>query len=231
MKHVFLVEDDLRLAQLIEQFLTQNGFKVSVLNSGETAAETIIKVNPDLVLLDVMLPEQNGFSICRALRSKFANPILFLTAKDSDFDHVLGLEIGADDYLIKPVEPHVLLARINMILRRFIHYKTEQVDEINLGNLKILKRLRQVYLQGELVELTSHEFDLLWLLSSRADEIQNREIIHKKLLGREYDGFDRSVDVKVSRLRKKLGDDTHNPFKIITVWGKGYLLSSAAWDN
>ncbi|MGJ8691702.1 MAG: response regulator [Thalassotalea sp.] len=231
MKHILLVEDDLRLAQLIEQFLLKNEFKVTVLNSGEKAVDTILKKQPDLVLLDVMLPGQNGFSICRAIRDKFTNPILFLTAKDSDFDHVLGLEIGADDYLIKPVEPHVLLARINMILRRFTYHKPSQVDELVIGQLKILKRLRQVYLQDQLVELTSHEFDLLWLLASNADDIQHRESIHQQLLGREYDGFDRSVDVKISRLRKKLGDDSNNPFKIITVWGKGYLFSSAAWNS
>lgn len=226
-----LVEDDERLASLIAQFLQQNDFKVTVLNTGEGAADAILTTQPDLVLLDIMLPEQNGFSICRTIRAKFANPIVFLTAKDSDFDHVLGLEIGADDYIIKPVEPHVLLARIHMILRRFQHHKPNQIDELILGHLKILKRARQVYWHQELVELTTHEFDLLWLLAVNADEILSREQVHQQMLGREYDGFDRSVDVRISRLRKKLGDNTTTPYKIITVWGKGYLLSSAAWTE
>ena len=231
MKHILLVEDDLRLAHLIEQFLVKNQFKVSVLHSGEKACEFILKHQPDLIILDVMLPKVDGFSICRAIRDKFTNPILFLTAKDSDFDHVLGLEIGADDYIIKPVEPHVLLARINMVLRRVQQQNIEQVDELHIGLLDIFKKSRQVYLNNIKVELTSHEFELLWLLASKAGDIQSRDIIHQKMLGREYDGFDRSVDVRVSRLRKKLGDNTESPYKIITVWGKGYLFSASAWDE
>lgn len=231
MKHILLVEDDLRLASLIEQFLIKNQFKVSVLHSGKKACEYILKYQPDLVLLDVMLPELDGFSICREIRGKFTNPILFLTAKDSDFDHVLGLEIGADDYIIKPVEPHVLLARINMVLRRVKNYKKEHVDEIHIGLLDVFKKSRQVFLKDERIELTTHEFELLWLLASKAGDVQSREVIHRKMLGREYDGFDRSVDVRISRLRKKLGDNTESPFKIITVWGKGYLFSNTAWDE
>ena len=119
MKHILLVEDDTKLAGLVCDFLSQHTFKVSVLHTGQHAVEKIEKLQPDLVLLDVMLPEQDGFSICRQLRPNFINPILFLTAKESPIDHVMGLEIGADDYIVKPIDPHVLLARIHTILRRF----------------------------------------------------------------------------------------------------------------
>lgn len=230
MKHILLVEDDIRLSQLISTFLEQNGFQVSVLNQGDQAISYIQKNALDLIILDVMLPKLDGFSICRKIRSSFEKPIIFLTAKDSDFDHVLGLEIGADDYIIKPVEPHVLLARINMLLRRNANYKKANVEQLNYGQLSINKSSRKVLLNNEFVELTSHEFELLWLLAHHGGEPQSREYIHKKMIGREYDGLDRSVDVRISRLRKKLGDNTDNPTKILTIWGKGYLLSKTAWD-
>ena len=231
MTHILLVEDDLRLANLISKFLTQNGFQVSMLHQGNTVANFLQKHSPDLIILDVMLPKEDGFSICRKIRGSFTQPIIFLTAKDSDFDHVLGLEIGADDYIIKPVEPHVLLARINMLLRRKKHSEKMSVDYLEFGQLKIHKASRQVFLSSEPVELTSHEFELLWLLATNAGEPQSREYIHKQMIGREYDGLDRSVDVRISRLRKKLGDCTKNPYRIITVWGKGYLFSSNAWEE
>ena len=231
MNHILLVEDDLRLANLINKFLKQNGFQVSMLHQGDTVVDFLQKDSPDLIILDVMLPNEDGFTVCRKIRSSFTSPIIFLTAKDSDFDHVLGLEIGADDYIIKPVEPHVLLARINMLLRRKKHIDKASTDHLAFGQLSIHKTSRQVSLSSEPIELTSHEFELLWLLASNAGEPQSREFIHKKMIGREYDGLDRSVDVRVSRLRKKLGDCTKNPYRIITVWGKGYLFSSTAWEE
>jgi len=231
MNHILLVEDDLRLANLIAKFLEQNGFQVSMLHQGDTVVDFIQKNSPDLIILDVMLPNQDGFTVCRRIRDDYVHPIIFLTAKDSDFDHVLGLEIGADDYIIKPVEPHVLLARINMLLRRKKQSSKISLGHLKFGELNIYKTSRQVSLSSQPIELTSHEFELLWLLASNAGEPQSREYIHKQMIGREYDGLDRSVDVRISRLRKKLGDCTENPYRIITVWGKGYLFSSSAWDE
>jgi len=230
MQHIILVEDDLRLSKLIQTFLQQNHFKVTVLHSGEKAVNIILNNQPDLVILDVMLPKMDGFTICKNIRNHFNNPILFLTAKDGDFDHVRGLEIGADDYIIKPVEPYVLLARINMVLRRSKQNTQIESSVLNIGKLSIDKKSRQVLLAQEHVDLTSHEFELLWLLASNAGEIRSRDFIHQQMIGREYDGFDRSVDVRISRLRKKLGDNTKTPFKILTVWGKGYLFSASAWS-
>jgi len=235
MIHIVLVEDDLRLAKLIEQFLQQNNFRVTVLNTGENAPDIIHSLQADLILLDIMLPKMDGFTICRELRKgttkSFDKPIIFLTAKDSDFDHVLGLEIGADDYIIKPVVPHVLLAHINVVLRRSQKNSSSQSEEINIGQLSIHKKARKVRYFNRVVELTSHEFELLWLLAKNAGEPQSRDTIHQQIIGREYDGLDRSVDVRISRLRKKLHDDNHTPHKIITVWGKGYLFSTTAWDK
>jgi DNA-binding response OmpR family regulator len=231
MSHILLVEDDLRLANLISKFLKQHDFQVSMLHQGDSVINFLQKNYPDLIILDVMLPKEDGFTVCRKIRNSYVNPIIFLTAKDSDFDHVLGLEIGADDYIIKPVEPHVLLARINMLLRRKKHSEKMSVDHLEFGQLKIHKNSRQVTLSSKNIELTSHEFELLWLLAISAGEPQSREYIHKQMIGREYDGLDRSVDVRISLLRKKLGDCTKNPYRIITVWGKGYLFSSSAWEE
>ncbi|MEQ3514746.1 response regulator [Pseudoalteromonas sp. BZB3] len=229
MSKVILVEDDVRLATLTAQFLKANGFEVEMIHDGADAAKQIIAMQPDMVILDIMLPNQDGFSICRAIKDEYSGPILFLSAKDSDFDQVKGLEIGADDYVIKPVEPFVLLARLNALLRR-CQNKPKNQDSLSLGKLQIDKADRRVYLDSEEIELTSYEFDLLWTLASNAGETQSREFIYKHVVGRDYDGLDRSVDVRISRLRKKLGDNLEQPFRLITVWGKGYLCSKSAWD-
>ncbi len=228
MKHITLVEDDQRLAELVQKFLQQNNFSVNVISRGDQVIDYVLSNNPDLLILDIMLPHMDGFTICRQIRAKYKNPILFLTAKDSDFDHVLGLEMGADDYIIKPIEPHVLLARVNTLFRRVNTVTTNA--KLVFGKLTIDKPARTVTYEEQPVDLTSHEFELLWLLAKNSGEIQSRDYIHKKMIGREYDGFDRSVDVRISRLRKKLFDNPQSPFRIMTIWGKGYLFCSTAWD-
>ena len=239
MKHIVLVEDDEKLATLVQSFLQQNSFNVTVISDGEFAVEQILELQPDLLLLDIMLPNKDGFTICRELKGRFVNPILFLTAKESSIDHVMGLEMGADDYIIKPVDPHVLLARVNLILRKRNEQKETSLNsglsnhdhQMNFGQLHIDKRSRSVKLNDQSIDLTSHEFELLWLLANHAGEPQSRESIHQTMIGREYDGLDRTVDVRVSRLRKKLQDDNQKPFRIITVWGKGYMFCPDAWDQ
>jgi two-component system OmpR family response regulator/two-component system response regulator RstA len=230
-KKILLVEDDRQLSDLIKDFLESEGFHVKQEFRGDTVAKRVDVFAPDLIILDVMLPGKDGFSICRDLRPTFKGPILMLTAKSTDFDQVLGLEIGADDYVLKPVEPRVLLARVNALLRRgTMAAGGQEKAEIEFGQLHISKGSRQVILQGENVELTSQEFDLLWLLASRAGEVQNRDYIYKAVVGREYDGIDRSVDVRISRLRKKLHDSNETPFRIKTIWGQGYLFVPDAWS-
>jgi len=230
-QHIALIEDDERLASLIETFLKQNGYQVSCIQDGGSAAQFILDKKPDLILLDINLPNQDGFSICRQVRQAYSQPILFLTAKDSDYDHVSGLELGADDYIIKPIEPHVLLARIHNAFRRCQPKISSHNQKLVFGQLTIEKNSRLVALAGQSIELTTHEFELLWLLASRAGEVQSREFVHQQMIGREYDGLDRSVDVRVSRLRKKLNDNLKKPYRIITIWGKGYMFSATAWES
>lgn len=233
MKKVILVEDDNRLAALISQYLESNDFVVQRLPSGEGLLALVKATSPDVVILDVMLPGDDGFTLCSKLRQFFSGPLLFMTAKNEDFDQVIGLEIGADDYIVKPVEPRILLARINALLRRsFVQASnTEYQTVMQFGMLVIDKSSRRVTLAGKEIALTSHEFDLLCLLADNASSIVDRATLYKELIGREYDGLDRSADVRVSRLRKKLKDDPQNPFRIKTIWGKGFFFVSDAWNE
>lgn len=234
MTHVVLVEDDTRLRELIESFLTDNGFTVTALEDGISLTTVLSENVIDIVLLDVMLPGEDGFALCRKIRPFYDGPLLFMTAKSSDFDQVLGLELGADDYIIKPVEPRVLLARINALLRR-THPAAQSVSpddqKMQFGSLRLDKASRQVSLSGEPIQLTSHEFDMLWLLASNASQVVERSTLYTKLIGREYDGLDRSADVRISRLRKKLKDNPQNPTRIKTIWGKGFFFVPDAWEN
>ncbi len=230
MAKILLVEDDLALQALTRDYLEQNGMQVSVLARGDEVLPLLETALPDLIILDVMLPGKDGFSVCREIRDRYQVPVLMLTAKGEDFDQVIGLELGADDYVIKPAEPRVLLARINALLRR-ARQNTSQSDTIRFGQLSIDRNSRIVTLQKQEIELTSHEFELLWLLASSAGEVLSREHVHRQMIGRQYDGLDRTVDVRVSRLRKKLGDNSDKPYRIKTVWGQGYLFVSDAWGE
>ncbi|MFZ5724082.1 MAG: response regulator [Pseudomonadota bacterium] len=226
---VLIVEDDERLAALTRDYLSANGLAVSVVNDGLTAIQRIREDNPDLVVLDLMLPGADGLAVCREVRGTFRNPILMLTARTDDMDQVLGLEMGADDYVPKPVKPRVLLARIRALLRRVDSEGGEgaapsAARRLEFGNLVIDDSARAVLLDGAPVDLTSAEYDLLWLLASSAGKILSREEIFERLRGIPYDGQDRSIDVRISRIRPKIGDDPDNPRRIKTVRSKGYLF-------
>ena len=225
--HILIVEDDERLASLTREYLENNGLTVSVEHDGSKAVDRILDETPDLVVLDLMLPGEDGVSICRRVRGNYHNPILMLTARTDDLDEVLGLEMGADDYVAKPVRPRVLLARIRALLRRSVSAPEEVTSDkgrLEFGDLVVDSAMREAWLKGENIELTSAEFDLLWLLSSNAGRVLSREEIFEKLRGIEYDGQDRSIDVRVSRIRPKIGDDPMHPRMIKTVRSKGYLF-------
>lgn len=229
--NILIVEDDERLASLTQDYLQSNGLNVSVEGDGSRAIERIKAEQPDLVVLDLMLPGEDGLAVCRIVRPHYSGPILMLTARTEDLDQVLGLEMGADDYVAKPVRPRVLLARIRALLRRAKQEGvTEEVssenesERLEFGDLLVDNAMREAWLRGESIDLTSAEFDLLWLLSSNAGRVLSREEIFNQLRGIEYDGQDRSIDVRVSRIRPKVGDDPINPRRIKTVRSKGYLF-------
>lgn len=224
MEHVLIIEDDVRLAELTRDYLESNGFKVTVEAEGSRGVEQILALQPDLVILDLMLPGEDGLSICRRARPDYAGPILMLTARTDDMDQVLGLEMGADDYVPKPVQPRVLLARMRALLRRAENAEHSGDARLSFGNLEIDSATREAWLEGERIDLTSAEFDLLWLLASNAGRVLTREEIFSDLRGIKYDGQDRSIDVRVSRIRPKIGDDPNHPHRIKTVRSKGYLF-------
>lgn len=225
---VLLVEDDARLADLVRTYLQANDFRVNVESRGDRVLDRVQREQPDLVILDIGLPARDGFAVCRELRSVYSSPILMLTARNSDIDHVVGLELGADDYVIKPVEPRVLVARIQALLRRRRAADSAADSTLRFGGLSINSAARSVALMDQQIALSSNEFDLLLFLASRAGQIQSREVLYQQLYRRDYDGLDRTLDVRISHLRKKLGD-TGNPEKIRTVWGHGYLFVPDAW--
>jgi DNA-binding response OmpR family regulator len=230
---ILLIEDDARLAELTATYLEQNGLRVSIEERGDRAVERFTREKPRLVLLDLLLPGKDGLSICRELRRVHDVPILILTARDTDLDHVIGLEAGADDYVMKPVDPMVLLARVRALMRRAERGSAVAGDrkaDLMLGALRISESSREVWLRGQPVSLTTQEFELLSLLAHRAGELVSRDEVFRTMRGIDYDGLDRSIDGRVSKLRRKLGDDAAAPTRIKTVWGKGYLLVPDAWE-
>ena len=228
-KRVLLVEDDERLATLVSEYLQQHEFVVEVVGRGDRAVAGFKSDNFDLVILDLMLPGKDGLEVCRELRNIYTGPIMMLTAKSSDIDQVVGLELGADDYVIKPAEPRVLLARARALLRRG-EASDNRPTELAFGQLRVCRTSHHISLAGQRVILTTQEFDLLWLLACHAGQVLSRDTLYQELRGLEYDGLDRTVDVCISHLRKKLNDDSDSPCRIKTVWGKGYLFATEAWD-
>ncbi|HJW04841.1 MAG TPA: winged helix-turn-helix domain-containing protein [Azospira sp.] len=232
---ILLVEDDERLADLTAEYLRKNDFEVAIEPRGDTACTRIPAEAPDLVVLDVMLPGKDGFEVCRTVRAGYKGVILMLTARDEDMDQILGLELGADDYITKPVPPRLLLARIRALLRRAVPATEsgehgEAGDELTFGRFHINQATRTALLGDQAIDLTTAEFDLLWLLANHAGTVLSRDDLLQRLRGIGFDGLDRSIDARISRLRKKLGDDPENPARIKTVRGKGYLFSRHDWN-
>jgi two-component system OmpR family response regulator/two-component system response regulator RstA len=229
---VLVVEDDELFATMLKLCLEKQGFRVEVEQRGDRAVNRIASLQPSAVVLDGMLPGRDGMEICREIRPKFRGVILMLTARDDDMDQVLGLGLGADDYLVKPVAPLVVLAHLRACLRRqeVVAAPVVSVRELSFGRLFISNANRTVRLDKENIHLTTAEFDLLWLLVSHAGTILTRDEINTSLRNIEFDGLDRSIDMRISRLRRLLQDDPSKPIRIKTVRSKGYLFSPSDFD-
>ena len=219
---ILIIDDDAKLNQLLIGFLSDFGFKVAAATHPEEGLKRINHEAPDLVILDVMLPGMTGFEVCKKIRESRSVPIIMLTARGEVTDKIVGLELGADDYLPKPFEPRELVARIQSVLRRARGADQAQVKRF--GRLEIDFTKRGVKLDGAAVELTTNEFAVLSLLVKNKGKVLSRDQILEELRGIEWDAFNRTVDITMSRLRHKLNDDPKNPSFIKTVWATGYVF-------
>lgn len=230
MFRLMLVEDDARLAALISEYLHGYEFKVDLVQRGDLALARFEASQPDVVVLDLMLPGLDGMVVCRQIRAVSKVPILILTAREDSYDEVSGLEQGADDFVNKPVQPRILLARLRALMRRTQDSgPVEATQTLLFGALTIAKHARRVTWREQTVVLSNSEYKLLLVLAENPGRVLSRDAILKKLRGIEFDGMDRSIDNHISRLRRHF-EDTHSE-KIKTVWGEGYLFSPTSWDN
>ena len=237
---ILLVEDEQAIADTLLYVLRSEGFAIRHVTLGRDVLPALQSTATDLVILDVGLPDTTGFEVLKVLRATPVAsqlPVIFLTARSDEIDRVLGLELGADDYLAKPVQPRLLLARIKALLRRApgipggdTGFPAGDSNELSFGNFRISQATRSTHLGSDTIDLTTAEFDLLWLLASHAGNILSRDDLLQQLRGIGFDGLDRSIDARISRLRRKLGDDPENPTRIKTVRGKGYLFSKHDWQ-
>ncbi|MHB9144943.1 MAG: response regulator transcription factor [Symbiobacteriia bacterium] len=223
-QRILVVDDEPKIREVLVAYLEREGYGVAAAASGRQALDQMAKVGPDLVVLDLMLPDMAGEDVCRAIRRDHDTPILMLTAKTAPIDRVQGLSIGADDYVTKPFDPTEVVARVRAILRR-VHSETEPLMDrlsFNGGDLMVDAAHRQVLLRGEPLSLTNTEFKLLQALVRHPGRVYSRAELVEKVQGFDFEGFERTVDAHVKNLRQKLGDDPRQPAYVVTVYGVGY---------
>ncbi|MEJ2637343.1 MAG: response regulator transcription factor [Calditrichia bacterium] len=226
---ILIIDDDAKLNELLKDYLKKYNFEVKTVTHPLEGLRNLKQQVPDLVILDVMLPDMDGFEVCREIRKDYSVPVIMLTARGEVTDRIVGLELGADDYLPKPFEPRELVARIQAVLRR--GHTSPQREMKNYGPLSVDFRKHAIVLNGEPVDLTSAEFELLAVFIEKAGKVLDRNYILDHVRGIEWEAFDRSVDVLVSRLRQKLKDDPKNPHFIKTIWGTGYMFIGEETDE
>ena len=220
-----MIEDDQDLSAMVTEYLAPFGLEVTPATRAAEGLELLRQGSFDLLLLDVMLPDQDGFEVCREVRAKSDVPILMLTARGDETDRIVGLELGADDYLPKPFNPRELLARMRAIIRRRSIPETVSSRTIRFGRLEIDRDARVARVDGEPRELTGHQFDLLCVLAENAGRVMSRDTLMNYVRGHDIEAFDRSIDVHISRIRTALEDDPKQPRRILTVRGAGYVFA------
>jgi DNA-binding response OmpR family regulator len=231
MNTLLLIEDDHRLAHMVSEYLEQSGFSVQHAANGLSGLEILQDTAPAMVLLDLMLPDIDGLDVCKRIRAlpnvQAQTPVLMLTAKGDPMDRIVGLELGADDYLPKPFEPRELLARIRAVLRRRTQGESEQHSHqiLKFGSLELDRDARTVSVRDQVCDLTAYQFDLLWVMAERAGRVLSRDQIMEAVRGKELEAFDRSIDVHMGRIRAAIEDDAKAPKRILTVRGVGYVFA------
>ncbi len=221
---LLLVDDDPELCELTQTYLSLQGFNVDCVSSGAAMDAHLAETTPDLVILDLMLPGEHGLSIAQRLKAAKGLPIIIVSAQGEDVDRIVGLEVGADDYLSKPFNPRELLARVRAVLRRAQAVPVKDEERIRFGSFELDLLAHRLTTAGKIVPLTSGDFDLLRVLSAHPNRVLDRDRILDLLTGAERSPFDRSIDVRVTRLRSKIEADPADPVYIKTVWGKGYMF-------
>lgn len=230
MSKILVVEDEINISSLIRTHLEHEGYQCFQAYDGISALNEFYRLSPDLVILDLMLPGKNGLEVCKIIRESYDTYILMLTAKQEEIDRVLGLELGADDYMIKPFSIRELLARVKALLRRPHLSETNRLTDpcIIIGDLEIKPPQMQLYRSGQRILLTALEFDLLYFLMRNAGIVFKREQLLKQIWDNDSDIYDRSIDQIISQLRKKIEDNPAEPNKLVTVWGVGYKFNEAS---
>lgn len=227
---ILLIEDDARLAVFVTNYLNSHGYQVMHCANVNELDFRFQLDHVDLIICDIMLPGTDGFSLIKEIRQHYSGLFIFMSALSDEQSQLKGFELGADDYLVKPIKPELLLARIKAKLTRIRGYQEELVAEpqtISLGQLEIDNDARVASIDKRSLKLSRHEFDVLWLLASNTNKPLTREYLYINIIGREYDGLDRTIDGRISRLRKKVNSFENAGCKIRTMWGQGYMLSSS----
>ena len=225
-KKILVVDDERKIVDIVKAYLEREGYKVLIAYEGKSALELAQRQFPDLIVLDLMLPEISGWDICRTLRKESDVPIIMLTARDETSDKVVGLELGADDYVTKPFDPKELVSRVKAVLRRS-EGKTMPKDQLTVGDLSVDVEKRKVHRGGETIELTPMEFDLLRVMAENPGRVYNRMQLLDRVQGDAYEGYDRTIDSHIKNLRKKIEPDPNHPRYLITVYGVGYKLEDS----
>ncbi|MFC1981189.1 response regulator [Chloroflexota bacterium] len=225
-KKILVVDDERKIVDIVAAYLEREGYQVLVAYEGKSALELARQELPDLIILDLMLPEISGWDICRTLRKDSDVPIIMLTARDETTDKIVGLELGADDYVTKPFDPKELVSRVKAVLRRS-EGKAEPQGRLTVADLSIDVEKRQVYRGAEAVELTPIEFELLKVMAENPGRVYQRMQLLDRVQGDAYEGYDRTIDSHIKNLRKKIEPDPEHPRYIITVYGVGYKLEDS----
>lgn len=223
-KTVLIVDDEVNICELIRLYVEKEGYRAVIANDGQRAVEKFKSAKPDIVLLDIMLPIKDGWQVCREMRAIDNTPIIMLTAKGETFDKVLGLELGADDYIVKPFEPKELIARMKAVLRRATAQHNEEEDkeeELRFDGLRINQATYEIYLGDKKIEMPPKEFELLYFLAKNTNKVFTRDQLLDEIWGYEFFGDSRTVDVHIKRIREKLESENRN-WHLKTVWGVGY---------
>ena len=226
MKKILVIDDEKRIVEIIKAYLEREGYEVIAAYDGNKAIELARSQSPDLIILDLMLPQVSGLDVCRTLRKESDLPIIMVTARDEITDKIIGLELGADDYLTKPFDTKELVTRVRAVLRR-TENKPAQKEYVRIGDLRINAEKRQVWRVDELIELTAIEFQLLWVLAENPGHVLTRMQLLDKVQGDSYEGYERTIDSHIKNLRKKIERDPNHPKYVITIRGVGYKLEES----